>query len=170
MLKPASPLSAIDLHYAQELEARYQTDPASIDPGWRCVLDVLRELDLTGAAGAPIHLEALIAEAYRQHGHLVADLDPLSLAKPALASAAGATLQTLGQEVPSGRVEQLKRIYSGTLAVESGHLDDPALREWVRARLEEHEHGRPPAGDREILEQLIAAEEFEHFMGMRFTA
>ena len=169
MLKPSSPLSAISLHYAEELEARYQADPSSIDPGWRCVLDVLHELDAIGAAGPSIGLEAVVAAAYRQHGHLVADLDPLSLVKPALASATDAALQTLAQGVPSARVEQLRRIYGGTLAVESGHLDDPALREWVRAQLEDNAHGRPLAGDRQILEQLIAADEFERFMAVRFT-
>src|ERR1700730_4678514 len=127
MRSSSSPLSAVSPQYVQELEAQYRADPESIDPGWRCVFDVLRELETDGALQSTAALESLIALAYRQAGPLAANLDPLGLSRglpmPEIVSSAPPVCSVL--------IERLRSIYCRPLAVESADIAAPALSAWV---------------------------------------
>ncbi|HEY8613310.1 MAG TPA: 2-oxoglutarate dehydrogenase E1 component, partial [Roseomonas sp.] len=81
-------------------------------------------------------------------GHLVAALDPLIPAPPSAEDPVQAT-------------------YTGTLAVESAHIDDDARREWLRAAVERGEGLPRPAAPADILRDLIEAEEFEAFLARK---
>jgi 2-oxoglutarate dehydrogenase E1 component len=170
MRKPSSPLSAVSAHYVQELEERYRKDPASIDPGWRCVLDVLQELELDGVPQSTAAMEALIATVYRQQGHLAANLDPLGLNPRLTIAEIEAPIQPIISSATPAFIERLRSIYCGSLAVESAHIDDAALRAWIYAAMEEEIPARDPDADRRVLERLVAAEEFERFMAVKFSA
>ncbi len=95
-------------------------------------------------------------EAYRTWGYLQADLDPLGRLRPA-------THPALRAEGPG--VEAARRVYSGTLAVETAHMPDPERRRWVYDRMESD----APAPDRKrILRGLIRAETFEQVLQSRY--
>ena len=62
---------------------------------------------------------------------------------------------------------RLLKVYAGPLALETGHLDDPARVEWIESRREnsaEHEN----AARSRALATVVKAETFERFMAMRF--
>jgi len=95
-------------------------------------------------------------EAYRTWGYLQADLDPLGRLRPAGHPA-------LSDSGPG--VAEARRVYSGTLAVETAHMPDPKRRRWIYERMESD----PPAPDRErILRGLVRAETFEQVLQARY--
>ncbi|MDN3921488.1 2-oxoglutarate dehydrogenase E1 component [Roseateles violae] len=155
MLKPASPISSLNAAYLDSLEAAYRQDPAALPPDWRTLLAVLDDL------GAGEALQGRL-DAIRREGHLQAKLSPLDdgggrrriLPGPAGTSEAAAS--------------PLADCYTTTLAVETAHIDDPRLRDWVCQALESG--GAPlPAPERcRALDKLVEAEEFERFLSIKF--
>jgi 2-oxoglutarate dehydrogenase E1 component len=132
-----------------------------------------------------------LVQAYRQWGHLEADLDPLSSAPrpahPDLDPASyGFTAASLDQPVPlvalSGSpprttaplrdiIARLRGIYSDKIGVEFMHISDPVKRNWLIERLEAGQN--PFAQDREaqlhIYEKLVAAEVLESFIHTKYV-
>jgi 2-oxoglutarate dehydrogenase E1 component len=41
----SSPLSGISLQYLDAMQAAFDRDPASVEPGWRVIFQVLAEMD-----------------------------------------------------------------------------------------------------------------------------
>jgi 2-oxoglutarate dehydrogenase E1 component len=109
-----------------------------------------------------------LIQAYRDRGHLAADLDPLGLApRPAVAELDPAAHGLAPADV-AAIVDRLKAIYAGTLAVECAHVHDPARRHWIRDAMEAPPMAADAETRRRILEMLIEAEAFEQFMQSRF--
>jgi 2-oxoglutarate dehydrogenase E1 component len=146
----------------------------SLDEARRATMDSVRAL--------------MMIRAYRIRGHLAADLDPLRLKDPApqpeLDPASygfgPADLdrpifldKVLGLENATIRqiVELLKRTYCGTLGVEFMHISDPVQKAWIQARIEgpDKEISFTADGKRAILNRLVAAEGFEHFLNVKYT-
>jgi len=130
----------------------------------------------------------MMIRAYRIRGHLAADLDPLKLrrqdAQPELDPASygfgPADMDrpifidnVLGLERATIRqmLEILKRTYCSTLGVEFMHISDPAQKSWIQERIEGPEKGIAftDEGKRAILNKLIEAEGFEHFLNIKYT-
>ena len=150
-------------------------------------------LPFTGTAGAApaaayeakaVRVTRLI-DAYRSHGHLVADTDPLRAVRrrhPDLEPHTyGLTLWDLDREFPvdgfAGRpvmalrdiLSVLRRSYCGRAAVEYMHIADAEVRHWIRARVES-ERERPGHAERlDILHRLTAAETFESVLHTRYV-
>ncbi|MFC3127347.1 2-oxoglutarate dehydrogenase E1 component [Pseudoroseomonas globiformis] len=143
---PSSPLSGISHSYLEAMQSAFQADPASVEPGWRVLFQVLAEADAT--PDAAVSAAALRAMEWRDRGHLRARLDPLS---------ADAAPQ-----------EALEAVYAGTLTVESAHIDDAARRAWLRAAVEDGTGLPVPSEPRTLLADLIAAEEFEALLARKF--
>src|SRR5918911_3166616 len=135
------------------------------------------------------HLRVImLIRAYRVRGHLLANLDPLGLARrndhyPELDYKAygftDADLDrefyldyVLGLEKASLRriMEILRKTYSGTVGIEFMHIQDAEQKTWIQSRIE----GTGGLFDstaedkREILEQLTEAEGFEQFLHVKF--
>ena len=135
------------------------------------------------------HLRVImLIRAYRVRGHLLANLDPLGLARrndhyPELDykgyGFTDADLDrefyldyVLGLEKASLRriMEILRKTYSGTVGIEFMHIQDAEQKSWIQARIE----GTGGLFDstaedkREILEQLTEAEGFEQFLHVKF--
>ncbi|MFP3938814.1 MAG: 2-oxoglutarate dehydrogenase E1 component [Thermoanaerobaculia bacterium] len=112
------------------------------------------------ATAEPPRTKEGVLEAYRRWGYLLADLDPLGRLQP-----------EAHPELPEegDGVEEARRAYSGTLAVETAHIPDPEKRAWVYERMEsgpDWPDGRP---DRErILRGLARAELFEQVLQSRY--
>jgi 2-oxoglutarate dehydrogenase E1 component len=129
----------------------------------------------------------MLIRAYRVRGHLLADLDPLGLARnkhhPELDPKAYGFIEAdldreffldnvLGLEKATLRriVEILQQTYSSRIGVEFMHIQDPDQKAWIQARMEgSHNLWRPSAEEkRELLEQLVQAEGFERFLHVKY--
>jgi len=129
-----------------------------------------------------------LINAYRVRGHLIADLDPLrsrSLAHhPELElETYGLTIWDLDREFWTGGLKGgermplrqiiavMRRVYCGKIGTEYRHISSPTEKYWIRERIAAATAGTPaiPADvKKKILAKLIAAEDFERFLGTKF--
>jgi 2-oxoglutarate dehydrogenase E1 component len=124
-----SPLSAMDAGWIEALRERYRDRPEAVDVGWRVLFQVLDELD-AGPHG--MDAEALLRQAIRAHGHLLAATDPLAPEPvPPAPAAFAAHVQPAG--LPAAA---LARRYGGTLTIEAAHIDCPDCRAWLQSAFE----------------------------------
>ena len=141
--------------------------------------------------GDDIATQARVLElinAYRVRGHLIADLDPLR-SRPAAhhpeleLETYGLTIWDLDREFWSGGLKGgdrmplrqiiavMRRVYCGKIGTEYRHISSPFEKYWIRERIAAATAGNPPIPAevrRKILEKLIAAEDFERFLGTKF--
>jgi 2-oxoglutarate dehydrogenase E1 component len=135
-----------------------------------------------------------LVNAYRSHGHLIADLDPLGRGEPSHplldprefglegetmdnpGSCGGylglreATPRELIASLRQTLIASLRQTYCGTFGVEFMEMRDKERRDWLIERMEPI-HNQPPLSKEEhraILRQVIAAERFEMFLHKRF--
>jgi multifunctional 2-oxoglutarate metabolism enzyme len=164
---------------------RWVTDRQSQIPG------------LTSARYAEIAKEAGIIQminAYRVRGHLIADLDPLGTEPsyhPELdPETYGLTIWDFDREFLTGSLgdamgegshkpvatlrqilETLRQTYCGKIGCEYMNIQVPEQKRWLQQRMEPESNNWPL--DREqrvrIMRNLVAAEEFEHFLHARFV-
>jgi 2-oxoglutarate decarboxylase len=152
---------------------------------------------LAGGRSSEIAKEAAVLQlinAYRVRGHLIADLDPLGAEPhyhPELDPANyGLTLWDLDREFLTGSLgrptgegalkevatlreilETLRQTYCGKIGCEYMNIQHPEQKRWLQERMEPQANSWPLAAERKrgILERLLEAEEFEHFLGARFV-
>ena len=148
--------------------------PQAVDDVRKATMDSVRAL--------------MMIRAYRIRGHLAADLDPLKLKEPVNHpeldpesygfSAADMDRpifldNVLGLENATIRqiIDILKRTYCGTLGVEFMHISDPEQKAWIQQRIEGQgkEIRFTPEGKKAILAKLIAGEDFEQFLNVKYT-
>jgi 2-oxoglutarate dehydrogenase E1 component len=129
-----------------------------------------------------------LIRAFRVRGHLLADLDPLGLARqtshpdldPATYGFTSADFDrpifvngVLGFQTATLReiLEALKATYCGHVGVEYMHMQELEQRQWIQARIEvpRNQTEFTLAGKRAILDRLTAAETFERFADRRYT-
>ncbi|MBP2315385.1 2-oxoglutarate dehydrogenase E1 component [Azospirillum soli] len=158
MSRLSSPLNAAGAAYLEALQERFREDPASVDVSWRAVFQILDELGAV-PAGLPVADPSLplLREEIRQRGHAAAALDPLGRAAP-----------TAAVSPEDAETARLRRLYQGTLTLETAHIDDPALRSWLRDAYEGAEAVPPAEARRRALALLTAAEEFERLLAVRY--
>jgi 2-oxoglutarate decarboxylase len=151
---------------------------------------------MTGARHAEIAKQAAIMQminAFRVRGHLIADLDPLG-AEPAFhpelqPETYGLTIWDLDREFLTGTLgehgdgghkpvatlreilETLRKTYCGKIGIEYMNIQVPEQKRWLQHRMEpEANQWKLDAETRvRALRNLIAAEEFEHFLHSRFV-
>ncbi|HXV73650.1 MAG TPA: 2-oxoglutarate dehydrogenase E1 component, partial [Sphingomonadales bacterium] len=130
----------------------------------------------------------MMIRAYRVRGHLLANLDPLSLMeRPAheelTPASYGFTEGDLTRSIfldgvlglETGTVGEilaiLRRTYCGPVGVEFMHIAEPAEKAWIQERIEgrDKEIHFTPEGKRAILQKLIETEAFEHFLAKKFV-
>src|SRR5262245_10156525 len=148
----------------QLLEAAYQAwrrDPSSVDPSWRYFFEGF-ELGLARPAAAALPADGAtptrtavirLIYAYRQQGHFLAHLDPLSeprtrhpqleLAEVGLSDAdldrPVDTAPFLGLASPSPLRDLLKALretYCRSIGAEYYHIQDSYIRHWLQQRME----------------------------------
>ena len=140
--------------------------------------------ELLGAVAAATAL----VKAYRTHGHLAADLDPLGsepvgdpalepeLLVPKLTSElqeqipasvlrVGVEGETLADVLP-----KLREIYCGTIAYEIEHISDHQERVWLRHAIESGRYRKPLSSEERqlLLERMSEVEGFEHYLKRQF--
>jgi 2-oxoglutarate dehydrogenase E1 component len=159
-----SPLSGAEASYLEALQRQFRNDPLSVDPGWRIVFQAIDELDSDTGDGS-----ALVARSIREAGHLSARLDPLENADAPrrlsdLQSQSGSAERAWSAEA----LKRLEELYSGTLTIETSHIDDGALRQWCHEAFESLPPTPSPEARRQALDMLVKAEEFERFLAVKF--
>ena len=121
-------------------------------------------------------------QAYRNHGHQLAAIDPLGSEPPGHPqldpSFFGTSLEEL-REVPASLVfensrdesvadvlERFQEAYCGAIGYEFEHLEDPGVVRWLRDQVESGVHTRPlEPGDRVLLlQRLTEVESLEQFL------
>ena len=127
--------------------------------------------------------------AYRVRGHLIADLDPLG-AEPSHHAeldpeSYGLTIWDLDREFFAGSLgeatgkgqatlreilETLRQTYCGKIGAEYMHIQLPERKKWLQQRMEPQANNWPLSKEvrLRVLRDLIASEEFEHFLHSRF--
>ena len=130
----------------------------------------------------------MMVRTYRVRGHLIADLDPLGLEdRPLHPELEPATYgfgpedmdrpifmdRVLGLETATIReiLKILKRTYCGNVGVEFMHINDPEEKSWIQHRIEgrDKEIHFTDRGKIAILKKLVEAEQFEKFLGKKYT-
>lgn len=130
----------------------------------------------------------MMVRTYRVRGHLIADLDPLGLEdRPLHPELEPATYgfgpedidrpifmdHVLGLETSTVReiLTILKRTYCGNVGVEFMHINDPDEKSWIQQRIEgrDKEIQFTDRGKIAILKKLVEAEQFEKFLGKKYT-
>ena len=124
---------------------------------------------------------------YRVRGHLLADIDPLRTREiahhPELdLETYGLTIWDLDREFWTGGLKGgdrlplreiiavMRRVYCGKIGTEYRHISSPTEKYWIRERVAAAANAGPLPKDvrRSLLAKLIAAEEFERFLGTKF--
>ncbi len=130
----------------------------------------------------------MLIRAYRIRGHLIADLDPLSLQKKEEHSELkletyGFTTKdferkifldgVLGLKYANLRdiLKILKKTYCSKIGYEFMHMGDPEEKAWIRDRIEgpEKNISFTTNGKKAILKKIIDAEGFEKFLHVKFV-
>ncbi len=168
---------------------RWQRDPESVDAGWRAFFEGF-ELGL-GRGSPPAdtgdHTNLLrLIDAYRDLGHFLAHLDPLSdppASNPLLELSEFGFNDTdldrtfdasyfLGLQRTTLRdlLAALKETYCRTIGVEYLHIQDTRIRRWLEARMEPRRNHPDPVREQKlrILRNLHFAELFERFLHTRY--
>ncbi|MGH2862417.1 MAG: multifunctional oxoglutarate decarboxylase/oxoglutarate dehydrogenase thiamine pyrophosphate-binding subunit/dihydrolipoyllysine-residue succinyltransferase subunit, partial [Solirubrobacteraceae bacterium] len=127
-----------------------------------------------------------VLKAYRMHGHLAAQLDPLGRAPggdPAMDPAnVGLTPELMAQiparilrvyvpgETLAEAIPYLKETYCGPIAYEIEHIASHRQRLWLREAIESGTYRKPLSPDvqKQLLERLTAVDSFERFMGRAY--
>ncbi len=161
----SSAFAGINVNLIEEMQARWQQDPASVEREWQIFFAGF-DLGAGQTAGQPSaggnaapgrrdqeRVDSLI-RAYRTIGHTVCTLDPLKLndqpGNPELDLAAfGLTQADLDREfacrsvVGLGQtarlrdlIDHLRATYCGNIGVEYEHIEERARRAWIRERVE----------------------------------
>jgi 2-oxoglutarate dehydrogenase E1 component len=129
-----------------------------------------------------------LIRAYRNQGHLIADLDPLGLARrtehpdldPATYGLTDADMDRpiyidglLGFETATLRqiVAACRETYCGHVGVEYMHIQELEQRRWIQRRIEvpRNQTDFTKEGKRAILDRLTVAEGLERFLDKRYT-
>ena len=177
--------------YVEALYQQFRRDPASVDERWALLFTgyefgagIGAERRSRGTRGQAV---ADLVHAYRELGHLVADVDPLARGRRSHSlldlDEFGFRESDLDREMDCRAfrgletaplrelLAALERTYCGTLGVEYLALSDKAQREWLQERIERAANQPPltPEERRRILELLVAAETFEQFLHAKFV-
>ena len=210
-------VNAFNAGLLDETYERWQRDPASVDATWSAFFEGFElgaspAAKAKPAPAAPTAEQAETGEfpipaipagmrpelplqtrvdglvyAYRTLGHTIAQLDPLSDARPeqpllglrelgfsekdldlVVASKffRGGETMTLRELIAA-----LQGIYCSSIGVEFMHIQNPRVRNWIRDRLESRplEKSIPATTQKAILRELLEAESFEHFLHTRYV-
>ncbi len=189
---------ALNLNYLDEQYQRYKADPESVSREWRVFF---YGFDIGQQQGAVTEIRApqpecdpsqgQVAELilrYRQLGHLLACMDPLSACPtshplldlesfglgpahlqrmyptPQFDFTSQATLQEI--------IAILRQTYCRSVGVEYMHLQDPNERAWLQARMEPVRNQPPLSAEEQrlALEKLTQSAMFEQFLNKRYVA
>ncbi len=199
--------------FIEELYQQYLKEPSSIDPSWIDFFEgqndfvplkstskiIIKDLPKTQEYKTVIPSGTLsenslrakfMIMAYREHGHYLANLDPLALEVKKTHAELKLTIEDFGftqdqlsEEIDiTGElsdlttcsvgelVEILERTYSGSVAAEFSHVESSAEKKWLYDQLEgANTHTMFSASDKKkFLKDLVEVEGFEQYLHTKF--
>jgi 2-oxoglutarate dehydrogenase E1 component len=128
-----------------------------------------------------------LIQAYRAHGHLAAAIDPLGTPRPTPAdlepsfhgvseadldrTVEGVTLGGRPVRTLAELTQWLRAIYCGPVGIQTDHIRDVDMREWIHARVESPNFLAELSRDEErrVLERLTRAAMFEEFIQRKYV-
>jgi 2-oxoglutarate dehydrogenase E1 component len=185
---------SLNLNYLDEQYQRYRADPQSVGREWRVFFYGFEIAEQRGRAATegPDGLQSMqvaqLIQRYRDLGHLLACLDPLSAcptSHPLLAlDNFGFSRDDLSKRfatpqfpfAPECSLEQileiLKQTYSRSTGVEYMHLQDPDERAWLQDRMEPVRNRLQPDArtQKRILDKLVRTAALERFLNKKYQA
>lgn len=179
------------LAFLEALYQEYEKNPSAVSSEWSSYFSSLNTESGNGAAApqsqpptselASFFLRAIrFLRTYRERGHLVAQIDPLGRERkmpPELEpSFFGLSASDLDRPIPAELgaptlrelLEKYKARYSGTVGIEYGHLDDPAIRNWIEARLAAGFAKPTLEQKKQIYERLMQGTLWEEFLQKKY--
>jgi 2-oxoglutarate dehydrogenase E1 component len=130
-----------------------------------------------------VALARQLVQAFRDHGHMLAHIDPLGSQPPGHPQLDPAFFGTTLEEIaeipasvvirasPAGEtlgeaLRRLQRAYAGSIGYEFEHMEDPARVRWLWDQVEQGVHTQELGAEQKIrlLERLTQVEGFEHFL------
>ncbi len=185
--------------YLDDQYARWRADAHSVTPDLRAFFMGLEagaassggdDALIGGTRASENHKQAEVTHlinAYREFGHLCAEIDPFGEARsrPKNIELAHHDLDAsdLDRTFDAGTlvehneritlreiVERLERTYCGSVGVEFGHISEPEERAWLESQVEVGHRDPGMAREKRVhtLYQLYRAEQFEKFCGKRY--
>ncbi len=187
-------LSDGNMAYVDELYEDYLNNPQSVSPEWQKTFGALvhdgqdvshraiREHFLNLVSAKTIQVNATegnkqarvdeFMRAFRQHGHLAADLDPLALLVRSPVPCLNLAYHDLHEaDLKADIYQTLRETYCGHIGFEFMHLTDTHEIAWFQEKIESV-RGRlhiTPDQKRQILKELIAADGLERYLGTRYV-
>ncbi len=190
-------LGNLDIGSLEKLYREYLDDPSRLEPGWRRFFEGF-EFARTRypESDAPTEEEVIrfrnefnvidLIHAYRERGHLFTKTNPVRSRRTytptldpqnfGLSDAVYDTSYQAGNELGIGKtslkkiIEHLQQTYCQSIGAEFMYIRSPEIVEWLKHRMESVKN--TPAFDnskkKQILEKLIKAVGFEHFVRKRF--
>ncbi len=194
-MKSIDYLSGANAAYVDEMYARWQSDPASVEPlwqaffagfeaGWKRPAPASDRGEASGDAG--VRGIFGLVNAYREFGHLVARLDPLGRQARTIPfldlgrfgcseSDLGRALGAGGFRGPEPRdlghlLEMLQATYCRTISVECMDIREDDHRQWIAERVEPGLNTPRLTSEekRRLLWKLLEAEGFEQFLQTKY--
>ena len=188
LMSHSSFASRFNLDVIEDFYRRWQADPASVEDHWQAFFegfDLAGRGPLADCDSSQTGVVRLVF-LYRNIGHLQAHLDPLSdkpgphpllaLSEVGLSDADldrtfdCSAFHGLKQATLRELRDALNQTYCGTVGIEYLHIQDSAVREWLKARIEPRRM-RPDLPTRQKLRTLLTlhyAELFERFLHTRY--
>jgi 2-oxoglutarate decarboxylase len=126
---------------------------------------------------------AKLIQAWRQRGHLVADIDPLGTQRPPHPdldpASHGLTIWDLDRTFHAAEfgvatlrslLDRLRLTYAGKMGVQYEHIDNADERRWLQQRMEPTANQWPIEAEcrKRALKDIVLAEGFEQFLDNRF--
>jgi 2-oxoglutarate dehydrogenase E1 component len=199
--------------YIEELYQKYKDNPDSVDTSWssffkdysdtiplkstsKIIIKELPQAKPNGVLSASSSLSEnslrakFMITAYREHGHYLANLDPLNLEKKKSREELELKIEDFGfteahlSEIVdvtgefgdmtacslSELIGILDQTYSGGIAAEFSHVEDSKQRKWLYEQLENANLHPPLSNDdkKKILKDLTEVEGFEQYLHTKF--
>lgn len=180
------PIHIANLQAIEKLYREFRRDPAKADPSLKAFFAGMEFASSEKEGGEDSLRIFRLILAYRQYGHLMANVNPLKEEK---SKPSELELKTLGFSesdlntefptlgflpVPKGKlkeiIQRLSSIYAGRIGIEYMELDNLELEEWIQKRVEpELDFGLTLDEKKNILDYLNRAEIFESFLHTKFV-
>lgn len=183
-LQNFSYLKSINADYIEELYQKFLEDPSSVDESWRYFFEgvylgemsalenaVQNGADATAENSYESKIQKLV-EAYRNHGHRYAKLNPLSDSHSPSFEWVKPSQFGLDENSVSAITQELKNKYCGSLGIEFLQLQNPVEREWLEKKIDSL-NGKLSVDvetKKFILNRLTASEALERFIHTRYVA
>lgn len=187
MSSKPNPLQRPNLDYTEELFSLYLKDPNSVDPSWRWFFQGVQSVLDSPSKSTNTNVEKdlqvfKLIQAYREHGALKSQLDPLGLGNqntfPSLSKfqitqedlnkSFFVTQNIFQKELPlQQHIDFLENTYCKTLALQVGGCS-PEIRKWFFNEFENKSFTLSSEDKRKALYNLIHTETLDHFLHFKF--